>query len=366
MAQRIDSFGDIVLAVDQLRAKNPNQILNDAAAYRNYTFFQAFNRKKRIESGNGIETFIQLTKDNGGGYANPDDTVSYQRTYGTQSAKIHWALHIDSLTWGRLEEEMVGEGSDKLKTWFKPVMQRTTRMRTACADFMEASLWAAPHADMEITIGSTTTPTNPRRNYSIPSLITPLGAAPSAFSGGTVQGINPSTYANWKNQSETFTDFDAEIEEKLWDLQVGCDWQSAGPSIKEITGTPQDGGVFYTDFATYRELGSILKNRNDRMTYLGQYHNGINFNGTAIRQVQAIGGKDTAETARRIFYVDWNYLDPVVFRDYFMKFVPPQGKSFWEDANTPLNRYLPQYTMFNLALSGRKRHGIITHETYSL
>lgn len=361
MGKRLDTFADFALLTDAHVFSDPETIINDASQYRVYTYFEAFKRKKEIQGGDGIKDFIELQKDNTGEWVASAHQFDPQSSNGTVEHSIQWAEYANHIYW-EADEEEVNEG-DREAIYKKLYKSKRIRRAQNTMDDLEASLWAAPAAIMELASGSTATATNvARQPYSIPSLITVDGLDPSVFSGNTVMQINPSTYTNWKNQYKTFTDFSAEIEDALFEMYYSSTWNTAGgPADGVMTGTPQDGCVIYADLGSIKELRRILRDSNDRLTNLGQYDDFVTYMGRPIKWAEPLGGATTADASKTLYGVNWNFLYPVVRRGYFMKLTADKDGGPFVLDKRPKSRVLYEFTQCNLWMSSRRRHFRIAH-----
>jgi hypothetical protein len=357
MGKRLDSFTDFALLTDQHLFSDPETIINDASAYRTYTYFEAWKRKKEIQGGNGVKDFIELTKDNTGEWVASNHKFDPQSSDGTREHSVNWAEYANHLFW-EADEEACNDGDREAKYKALYKSKRIRRSQNTIDD-LEASLWASPSAIMELATGVTTTATDVARlPYSIPSLITCDGLHPSAFSGSTVMQINPATYTNWKNHNTRLNSFATEIEDALFDMYYKCDFQTAGsPADGVMTGTPKDGVVMYADLASIKALRRIMRDANDRLTNLGQYDNKLTYMGRPFVWAEPLGDQTTTEANQTIYGINWNFLYPIVRQGYFMTLMKnPQGGGAWILPLQPKARVLYEFTCVNLWCSSRRRH----------
>jgi len=241
-------------------------------------------------------------------------------------------------------------------------------------DTLEAALWAAPVNEMNIPVGNTAVASStPRRMMSIPAYITNTADSvyvPTEFTtSATILNVNPTTYANWRNQDFEFTpgSFESQIEDLLFEAYYMSTWNVAGgPQDGMMSGTPRDGCVMYCVLASIKKMRRILRDSNDRLTQLGQYDKTSNFSqstegilnymGKPFVWAEPLGDANTTEANQVIYGVNWNFLYPIVRKGRFMKLVKSRatGAEF-EFPDQPTARVLYEFTDVNLWCSSRRR-----------
>jgi hypothetical protein len=371
MGKRLDTFADYALKMDQYVFSDMDAIINDASQYHTYTFFEAFKRKKNIQSGNGIKDYIELTKANSAEWAASNHKFNPVSDDGSVEQKFHWARLVQYIYY---DEEEVEDDGDKMVSWKAIYKGKRIRKTQDTYDTLEAALWAAPVNEMNIPVGNTAVASStPRRMMSIPAYITNTADSvyvPTEFTtSATILNVNPTTYANWRNQDFEFTpgSFEAQIEDLLFEAYYMSTWNVAGgPQDGMMTGTPRDGCVMYCDLASVKKMRRILRDSNDRLTQLGQYDKTSNFSqstegilnymGKPFIWAEPLGDANTSEANQVIYGVNWNFLYPIVRKGRFMKLVKSRatGAEF-EFPDQPTARVLYEFTDVNLWCSSRRR-----------
>ncbi len=359
MAKRIDNFADYALKMDKKVFSDMDAIINDAAAYQRYTYFEAFKRQKNIQEGKSVNDYVELS------YVDTAEWVAAGHIFGEIQVEdgsvehsVGWADLWQRIAW--IEDETEDEG-DREVMWKSIYKGKRLRKAQNTYDKLEASLWAAPNDRMEIPIGSTATATDvPRLPLSIPSVITSTNAATpvySSFSAGTVAQINATTYAAWRNQHVDITNWEDEIEDALFDMYYLSMWETAGgPHDSLMTGTPKDGCVVYADLKSIKRTRKVLLNRNDSLSKLGARDTRVEYGNYVITWAPVLGGPSIADTAQVMYGVHWDFLVPMVRKSRFLKLIKSRatGAEF-EFPNQPTARALYERTQVQLFPRSRKR-----------
>lgn len=377
MGKRLDTFADYALKMDSIVFSDMDKIINDASQYRTYTFFEAFKRKRNIQSGKAIKDYIELTKSNTAEWVASNHRYNPVSDDGSVEQSLGWARLTNYIYY---DEEEVEDDGDKMVCWKSIYKGKRMRKAQDTYDTLEAALWATPVNEMNIPVGNTAVSTStPRRMMSIPAYITKTADSvyhPTAFTtSGTILGIDPdlAVNANWRNQHVKFTagSFTTQIEDALFKAYYYSTWNLAGgPKDGDMTGTPTDGCVMYCDLASIKKMRSILRDSNDRLSQLGQYDktsnfgqsgNFLNYMGKPFVWAEPLGDADTTEANQIIYGVNWAFMTPVVRKGRFLKLVKSRatGAEF-EYPDQPTARVLYEWTDVNLWCSSRRRQFLIS------
>lgn len=358
MSKRIETFPEFARKTDRSIFGGPQDLMNNAFPYRKSVFLQAWAKHKKFETGNGMRGFIELDRAATGGFVNANHKFDIQGTDGTTPYTMDWAVYGNYFTYEKEEREM---NEDDRRAYWKSIYQgKRMRMRTNTIKDFDDALFATPTLAMEDL--STLSDDTVRVPYSLPALITPSGTAPSQWLSTTsnVFGINPGTKTNWKNQYGTFSNFEAEIEGKLFDMSYLCDFQEVAVPDAKITGTPTDGMVVYADLASIKGLRNVLRNANDRMQGIGQYDHRVDYAGTAIMWADVLGSHDTAAASQKLYGVNWNHIYPVCRKGYFMSLEDDDGRPF-RPHNQPRTNIIYEFTEYNLWVESRRTSFLLAY-----
>ncbi len=336
----------------------PDAYINDSSIYRSNTFLQAFARKKNVQTGDGMKDYIELDKVATGGYIAANHKFDIQGSDGGTEYSSDWGIYGNYMTWEQEERE---QNEEDRKALYKRLYKgKRMRMRTNTLDDFNANMWATPTLAMESP--SSLANDVPRIPYSIPALITPSGTAPSGWSGtvSTVMQINPTTKTGWKNQYAQFTNYEADIEGKLFDMYYLSNWNEVADPEAGITGTPQDQLVIYADLASIKGLRNVLRNANDRMSNLGMYDTGVSYMNKAIVWAEPLGAQDTTTANQKLYGVNYEFLYPIIRDGYFLQITDDHGQPF-RPHNQPRTNILYEFTEYNWWMRSRRRHWLITN-----
>lgn len=357
MSKAIESFATYALLTDRKIMSGPEAIVNDSNTYQNYSFFDAWGLKQEVQGTAVVRDFIELTKTKRGQLVNAGHKWDLKGRDGMVDYQMGWGTFGNYTVYE--EEEIDMNEADRRAQYKRLYKQKIMQMHVETCDFLEESMWANPTAAMETAPG----PQDIRVPYSIPALITPGGLAPTAFGTQTKFGIDVSQYPNWRNHTERFNNFSDQIERLLGRARDYTNFKAPkGADASSFTGTPKDRMVMNADYASIEALRDILRNRNDRMTALGQYDGVVIYDGTPIVWVPLLGNASTAENQRRIFGINYDFLYPVCRDGWFMKLkLAPYGGA-WAPHDMPFSRILYEYTCWNWWVKSMRRHFIICHE----
>lgn len=354
-------MAQFALLTDKHVFSGPNELVNDALSLRDYCWMQAWNRKKSIKGGKGIRDFIKLDTDRLSQITSPGARHTVQARGSSVEHEIAFARRVNQLSW--LKEEVQDNEGDPRAQYKNIYATKRMDMVTDNVESFEDDLWADPVDAMEIGIGDTTNdPSVNRVPLSIPALITTNGT--SAFPTATTKaGINPTTNPNWQNQYETFSNFENDFENVMFDMLLKIDWKKPAVKPSEFTGTPMDGIQAYTSPLAGKLMRNILRDSNDNMTRLGEYDTLLTYGPLAFKLTEklgAIGQSESEQDGIKIYVVNWDFLYPVVRRDYWMKLIDNNGKA-WVEPDRPDVEFLWEYSDYNLWPKSLRRQGLIEY-----
>ncbi len=141
------------------------------------------------------------------------------------------------------------------------------------------------------------------------------GGAPSGYT--TIGGINPTTYARWKNwtfqySAVTQDDFIA----KLWKASEYTNFKSPINYPSTRTGTTEDEMAYYTNYALFASLKQILHSQNEDLgPDIDPFGTGLMYRG---RNVEVIPFLD-ADTTNPFYGIDWSWFRIHVLRNWWMR-----------------------------------------------
>lgn len=186
----------------------PDQIINDAQL-RNYEGLDMLQSSKReVQGGSQIKDVIMFSTNGQAEFYQPGDTGSVTNSQDQTTITVNWRFSRVPITWTEAEVTLNGAtGSMSREAVFHQYKNlRDSKEQSALTDhlnLLERNFWSTPsNADMEADSG--------KKPYSILSSITSDGLAPSGFT--TVQGVNPTSQSNWRNQTATY-DKDAPFDD---------------------------------------------------------------------------------------------------------------------------------------------------------
>lgn len=354
--RNVESFATYALITDEMVMTGPEVFVNDSNEFQRYSFFDAWGLKKDLQATAVIKDFIELDKVPRAQLVNANHRWDLKGRDGMSEYSTGWATVGNYIVY---EDEEIDMNEAERRAQYKRLYkQKVVQMHTDTADLLESLMWADADDRMESPGAE-----DVRVPYSIPALITPGGAAPSAFSAGTKFGINPAVKEGWRNYSFTFTNFSAEIERRLFRAKMLTNFQPPqGAPSGSFTGTPKDRRVIYADLRSLEELRQILRDSNDRLTALGQYDGMLTYDGSPIVWAVPLGGVDIEVTAMRLFGVNFDFLYPICRKGMFMKLkLAPYGGAF-KPHDMPRSNVIYEYTDYNWWPRSLRRQFVIHHE----
>lgn len=360
MGKNIESFPTYALLTDKMVMTGPDVFINDSNTYRRYTFFDAWSLRKDMQSTAVIKDFIELDKVQRARLVNSNYKWDLRGRDGMTEYEMGWARVGNYLTYE--DEEIEMNEADRRAMYKRLYKQKVVQMHTDTADLLEGLMWANPNRLMESVAGDEV-----RQPYSIPALITKAGAVADTISAAGVTtkfNISPSVKPNFKNYSQTFSDFKAQIERRLFRCKEYTDFQPPkGADTGSFTGTPLDRRIIYSDLRSIEELRQILRDSNDRLASLGQYDGQLTYDGIPIVWAEPLGGVDIDPTKQRMFGINWDFLYPICRNGMFMKLkLAPYGGPF-KPHDMPTSNVIYEFTDYNWWVRSLRRQFCIYHES---
>lgn len=202
----LEVFNDFVLSTGPAIFSGPDSMINEATK-NSYMLARLLSgdMSARIQGGSKIKD--QIYFDEASTFQNylPNESFSWENPQVMDEWEVQWRFSTAHMSWTDQEVGLQsGEMSQPARFQKYKTLKRTKEMNlwTSMMNGLEEQLWASPDAaEMEVSTG--------RKPYSIAALVNehaiidPLWALTSS----TVQGINPTTQAKWRNQKEDYAAF---------------------------------------------------------------------------------------------------------------------------------------------------------------
>ena len=334
----------------------PDDVINDAQL-RNFeaqaTFFKS---RKEVQGGASIKDMILLDDPLTAGTYQPGDAATVTNVQGGTTISLNWRFCRVPIVWTEAEVLLnEGGGASNATTQFHQFKKlRNFKYQqgfTSLVNKMERLLVAAAsNADMETAAG-----TEP---YSIFASITNDGLAPSGFT--TVQGVNPSTSPNWRNQNTTYT------HATPYDTDVGIiAGMDAITQLVHFKRPPnyqqyfQDDSlsrhVIFTDRTGRQDYMKAIRANND-ITRAGpqdpSYGSPV-FNNIPVSAVEGFDDRNAFTASQPAFiFINMNHMKLIFHREKFM-----QKSEVMGFADKPDTKVMWVDTYINLFDCSRARHG---------
>lgn len=350
----LSEFADFVKSTGPLYLHGPDQLVNDSSL-RNYEAQDLLLRTKReVQGGSTIKANIILDATNDAVHYKPGDVATIQNRNYLTAMDLEWRFTRIEVTYNEKEISLnEGAGRESRFQQYTRVMKaKMAGRQTDIITKIERALVASAAVDMENSSG--TTP------YSIFASLTSDGLAPSGFT--TVQGINPTTKTNWRNQTASYTaaslyDIDDGLIAGFNDMVEKVKFKAPSKGKKNFTESGLDQMVVLTNKEGLTNYRKVLQSLND-ITRVGaqdpSYPN-PQFNGVEIRSVEAFDDQSTFSSGSPGYlFVNGKYLHVVCragkWMDMSREYYPhnqPDTVVFYFDC------------WWNLANESRRRHGYL-------
>ena len=336
----------------------PDDVINDAQL-RNFeaqaTFYKS---RKEVQGGASIKDMILLDDPLTAGTYQPGDAATVTNVQGGTTISLNWRFCRVYIVWTEAEVLLnEGGGASNATTQFHQFKKlknfKYQQGFTSLVNKAEKLLVAAANnGDMETAAG-----TEP---YSVFASVTSDGLAPSGFT--TVQGVNPSTSTNWRNQNTTYThatpyDTDTGIIAGFDTISQLGNFQRPPNYQQYFQDDNLKRHVIHTDREGRKDFMKAIRANND-ITRAGpqdpSYGNPV-FDNIPVRAVEGFDER-TAFTASQpaFLFLNMNHLKLIFHREKFMTMGPPMGF-----ADKPDTKVVWVDTYMNLFNRSRARHGYL-------
>lgn len=311
------ALNDLVIATTRELSKG--KWTQAAQTFQRYeTLSKWFKEKKvQVDSGYGISRTIQLSlagaaKHNS--FADADNPVIKdlltQVTNNWVHAQTHWAYYYQE----QLMNGTVNRIIDEIKA-------RSEGSMIDMAEELENKTWgAAPTTTSENTL--------PR---GVQYWIVPSSTAAVGFNGGapsghtTVGGINPTTNANWKNATGTFTAWTKDqFVDSACQLMYECNFESPVGREDFYSAKGQNFRI-YCSYAASRQISKIGEAQNENLGKdIASMDGIVTLKSNAIIPLPVLKQYDSASTFNTsgnspVYFINHQTFYPVVLKGDFMR-----------------------------------------------
>ncbi len=355
----ISSFNDFVKATGNRVVTSPDKIVNDATlnTYLIGRMLKGRDASMSVQGGAKIIDRVQLSDSGTATFYLPNEDLDIQNVDTLTNIQIDWRFLTDHYAY---TEEEIDLNSGNPQTYYKNLLKsKRQACHTSLYNKMEAALFAAgSNSGMETSSG--------RIPYSIPALVTPDGLAPSGFT--TVQTINPTTEANWRNQVQTYDPGNKEDREdgivnamdKMW-LKVRFE---APETLQQYAENDRLNKMcIITNLDGYTQLSSLTRESNDRLVpanNLGWVMGNITYAGMPIKYISTLdtalinSGSTIAEGAPWYYFLNLMYMYPIFHQARYMDEKEPMNRD-----RQPFSWVVWKKLYYNLFMASRRRQGIV-------
>lgn len=354
------SFNAFVQSTGEKIATDPDAIINDAVknTYMLARMLKGRDAAQSVQSGSSISDRIMLTDSGTAEFYHPNDDLEVQNVDNLVTIEIDWRFIADHYSY--TEQEVTLNSGDP-QTYYKNLLKsKRQACTTSTFNKMEDALWAAPsNSDMEASSGKVP--------YSIPSMITTDGLAPSGFT--TLETLNPTTNSGWRNQTETYdpsnisdeTDGLVRAMDRMWHKvrfvspRTQQEYFESDLLQKMVIATNLDG---------ITTVQSLTRNANDRLVpanNLGWVAGNVAYAGLPIEYISTLdtalinSGAVIPTGEPWFFYINLMYLYPIFHSEKYMQENPPK-----DHPRQPFSYVVWKTTYYNLFMASRRRQGLIS------
>lgn len=348
------AFADFVAATNEKVITPPKDIINDACknTYVMADMLRGKGEDQVVKAGSKLTDRLQLTADDSFGFYDPNEVFDPNLQNTLTKIEVNW--RFAKSYWGWTDHEVELNEGDRLVQWKSLRDSRRNGSLVSMYNGMEDQMWATPNqATMEATtqLGG--------RPYSIRAFITEDGNAPWS---GTLMTVDPTVYANWKNQVFQFSY--ASIDntlipafERAW---RGLKFESPDTSEQAFKETKYSKFKIYTNLDGATKYAGLTRGANDRAVMgnkpdLGFAVGDLTYGGIALKYISALDAVGYATGQPRFFWNNFDVLFPVFHsRRYMLEKDPING-----GIAQPYTWIVYKDTWYNLFCRSRKRLGII-------
>lgn len=349
----LPAFANFVISTGQKIKTGPDQIINDAVknTYILNRMLKGRGVSDSVQSGQFISDSIMLSDSGTAQFINPNESLDIQNVDTQRQITIPWRFLANHWSYTDMEVKL---NSGSPQTYYKNLV-KVKRQQTVTSTFnlKEEALWATPsNAQMEASGGI--------RPYSIPTFITEDGLAPAGFT--TIQGINPASEANWRNQVQTYdpndiTNANSGLVHAMDELFLDVKFKSPA-TMQEyferdelqqmMIATSRDGRTIYQ---------RLTRDSNDRLVGndLGYHQNKLDYAGLPVEYISELDNAGYADGSPRYFFINLRYLHPIWHSTEYMKEKDPISSP-----NQRFSHVVWHITYYNICCASRRRQGIVT------
>mgnify|MGYP003133951293 CR=1 FL=1 len=336
----------------------PDEIINDAQL-RNYASIEAFFRtKKAVQGGATIKDVVLLDDPGTAATYLPGEAATVTNVQVGSTITVPWRFLRVYITWTEAEillNEGGGGGRGAQFQQYKNLKRAKYQAAyTSLLTLLEKKMVAAAsNADMEANTG--------QEPYSLLATLTTDGLAPTGFT--TVQGINPSTKAKWRNQTANWTaatpyDTDNGIVAGFDEISQLVIFKRPPNAQQYFDSSEFRRHVIFTNREGRRLYMKALRANND-ITRAGPQDEAYGspvFNNIPVVNNEGLDDASTFTAAQPGFlFINMNYLKMVFHRDKFMQVGTP--KAFPDKPDTMVVWIDTYCNLFN---QSRQRHGYLS------
>lgn len=351
---------DFLVATRDKRVVDHDKVINEASknSYICLSRMMKSNSKK-FKGGRKLVDQVIGKEGTTGGFYDPNKPFTLQNKDVLTQIEVNWAYHHRGYP---LVDEQTDLNKGDSSRFVDLCMALESSAVVDAANDWEQALWALPDKRyMEDTAQQ-----EHQRPFSIPAVITRDGLAPSSSNGGvaagsgnwtTVQTVDPSTNAFWRNQNNTYaaatptgvggiiTAFDTMIERVKFDNpDMTAQYINSPERQKRAIITSTDG------VTTFK---AALRAQNDRMERLNDPTiSGPQFDGVPMMKASELDGYGWTTANADYFWVDFEYLVPFFHSSHFFAEKIAQGS-----IENPNKVGVFKFTWYNALCRSRRRMG---------
>lgn len=338
----------------------PDEVINDAQL-RNFESLEFFFRtRKEVQGGSTIKDMILLDDPLTAATYNPGESATVTNVQGGNTLSVPWRFVRVPITW--TEQEILlneGGGSSSAVGQFHQFKKLKTfkyqQAYTSLMNLLERKCVASA-ANQQTAMEDTTG----QEPYSVFSTVTSDGLAPTGWT--TVQGINPTSESNWRNQNTTYTNstpFDTEngIVQGFDTISQLVRFKKPPNSEKYFDDDSLRRHVIFTNREGRKDFMKALRAGND-ITRAGpqdpSYGNPV-FSGIPVVANEGMDDQSSfSAAAPHYLFLNANHLKLIFHRDKFMQVSEPM--KFPDKPDTVVVWVDIYCNLFNCS---RKRHGYL-------
>lgn len=386
MGSALSTFNDFMNSTGPAFLTSAEDLVNEAVKnkYLLRRFLKGSDMARTIQGGQKIKDEIMFDEESTRQHYQPNETFTWQNPQVLSEWEVDWRFQVDHMSWSDQEIELnIGGGLGRTARHqaYKRV-KRTKEMRlwTSFLNGMEDDLFGVSDYDeMEDSGG--------KQPYSLPVFIneytngTPKGADGTTWATDTVEGIDCSANAKWRNQAISYDNTDAgtsaadlfsamdEMYHKVrFDQLPTKEEFSDGTSGAQFIACSLNGLKYYQKQLRSSQDTFVAAGRQDP-SYISPKYAGIDLvyvsnldtaalytSGAATLQTET--GDTTNDTGPRYYWINGKYISPVFHTKRYMYRHPVMTHP-----NQPFTHVQPVDCWHNLICRSRQRQGIVFPST---